>query len=229
MTFGEKIIRFNNSLDFTGTLPSGIRIMNPFRESAEANTIAANFYHRFYNDNKQRKIILGINPGRFGAGITGIPFTDTKRLKEYHHTELTNVKTHEPSAVFVYEVIMAYGGLEKFYGDFYISSVCPLGFTKMGPKGELNYNYYDSKQLIDAVCELIVNSLQMQLQFGLNRDIAFCLGTGKNVAFLEKLNNKYHFFKRIQPLEHPRFVMQYKSKTKHEYVEKYVKLLGMNE
>jgi hypothetical protein len=95
----------------------------------------------------------------------------------------------------------------------------------MGPKGELNYSYYDSKDLIDAVYDLIVDSLQKQLQFGLNTDVAFCLGTGKNVAFLEKLNNKYHFFKRIQPLEHPRFVMQYKSKTKHEYVEKYVKLL----
>ncbi len=28
-----------------------------------------------------RYLILGINPGRFGGGITGIPFTDPIRLQ----------------------------------------------------------------------------------------------------------------------------------------------------
>jgi len=226
MTFAEKIIQFNNSLDFKGTLPEGIRIMNPFKESPEANAIAEQFYHKYYNDHNQRRIILGINPGRFGAGITGIPFTDTKKLQEYHGVELPNTRTYEPSAVFVYDVIMAYGGLKKFYSHFYISSVCPLGFTKMGPKGEINYNYYDSKELTSAVYDLIVESLQKQLQFGLDTSIAYCLGTGENVKFLEKLNAKYHFFQKIQPLEHPRFIMQYKNKTKQDYVEKYVRLLS---
>lgn len=226
MTFGEKIIQFNNSLNFKGTLPEGIRIMNPFKESPEANAIAEQFYHKYYNDHNHRRIILGINPGRFGAGITGIPFTDTKKLLEYHGVELAHVKTYEPSAVFVYDVILAYGGLERFYSDFYISSVCPLGFTKMGPKGEINYNYYDSKELTAAVYDLIVDSLQRQLQFGLDTSVAYCLGTGENVKFLEKLNAKYHFFEKIQPLEHPRFIMQYKNKTKQDYVEKYIRLLS---
>ena len=35
-------------------------------------------------------------------------------------------------------------------------------------------------------------------------------------------NNKLNFFDKIIPLEHPRFIMQYKSKHKHFYIEKYV-------
>jgi hypothetical protein len=31
MTFADKIIQFNKQLDFDGTLPAGIRIMNPFK------------------------------------------------------------------------------------------------------------------------------------------------------------------------------------------------------
>jgi hypothetical protein len=89
---------------------------------------------------------LGINPGRFGAGVTGIPFTDTKRLEEKCWLTIEGLTTYEPSSVFVYDVIEAYGGVEKFYSDYYISSVCPLGFVKFNEKGkEINYNYYDSR------------------------------------------------------------------------------------
>ena len=30
------------------------------------------FYSKYYSDNNKRILILGINPGRFGSGITGI-------------------------------------------------------------------------------------------------------------------------------------------------------------
>lgn len=48
------------------------------------------------------------------------------------------------------------------------------------------------------------------------------MGTGKNAAFLQALNEKEKFFKEVVPLEHPRFVMQYKSKTKSQYIDKYL-------
>ncbi len=38
------------------------------------------FYYKYYNDSNKRKFIIGINPSRHGAGVTGVPFTDTKRL-----------------------------------------------------------------------------------------------------------------------------------------------------
>jgi len=128
-TFADKIIEFNHSLDFTGELPTGINLMNPFKGNSDILSVSSSFYKKFYNDNSPRHLILGINPGRFGAGVTGIPFTDTKRLTNECGIKYSGKETHEPSSVFVYEVIEAYGGINKFYNDFYINSISPLGFT----------------------------------------------------------------------------------------------------
>jgi hypothetical protein len=221
-SFAEKIIEFNRSLDFKGKLPEGINIMNPFRDDYIMQ-ISSSFYKKYYNDNSARHLILGINPGRLGAGFTGIPFTDTKRLTNECGLKYTGRETHEPSSVFVYEVIKEYGGPEKFYNDIYISSICPLGFTISDAKGNVkNYNYYDSTELSVAVFDFIVESIKKQIDFGLETDVCFCFGTGKNEKFLRALNDKYGFFKKIVALEHPRFIMQYRSKHKKEYIRKYI-------
>lgn len=226
MTFAEKIIDFNSNLDYRGALPDGIRIMNPFRDNPEVLTVIKKFYCKFYSDNLERHLILGINPGRFGAGVTGIPFTDTKRMIEKCEIKIDGLETHETSSVFVYDVIEAFGGAEKFYSHFYINSVCPLGFTSIGKNGkEVNYNYYDSKALTDAVYDFMVQNIQKQIEFPIKRDVCFCLGSGKNSDFLNKLNAEHHFFERVIPLDHPRFVMQYKSKQKQVYINKYIELL----
>ena len=223
MTFADKIIAFNQSLDFKGELSEGINIMNPFKGNDDILSISSSFYKKFYNDNNPRHLILGINPGRFGGGVTGIPFTDTKRLTNECGIKYPGKETHEPSSVFVYEVIEAYGGVNKFYNDFYINSICPLGFTISDAKGnEKNYNYYDSKELTNTVFPFMVESIKKQIAFGINTDICFCFGTGKNEKFLLLLNDKFGFFKSIIALEHPRFVMQYKSKSKLEYIDKYI-------
>lgn len=223
MTFAEKIINFNKSLDFTAELPEGIQVMNPFKEGTDSLAISSAFYRKFYNDLKPRHLILGINPGRFGAGVTGIPFTDTKRLKNECGLEYHGNETHEPSSVFVYEVIEAYGGPQHFYADFYINSVCPLGFVIMDEKGRFkNYNYYDSPALTEIVKPFVVESIRAQIDFGVDTDVCFSFGTGKNDKFLQALNKEYGFFKTIIPLEHPRFVMQYKSKSKQLYIDKYL-------
>jgi hypothetical protein len=225
-SFAEKIISFYSELDFQGELPPGISVMNPFRTNPGVLDTASRFYRKYYNDYLKRHLILGINPGRFGAGVTGIPFTDTVRLKEKCGLTIAGLKTYETSSVFVYEMIDRYGGPEKFYGDFYISAVSPLGFTYKKPDGkEVNYNYYDSKALTDSIYGFAVDSLREQIDFGIEQDICFCLGTGKNYKFLSELNSEYHFFKKILPLEHPRFIMQYKSKLKHFYIRSYLEIL----
>ena len=224
MSFANKVIQFNKQLEYTGAkLPPGIRIMNPFREYAQTMGIAEQFYHKYYNDNNPRHIILGINPGRFGGGLTGIPFTDPKRLKSECDIDYVGKVTHEPSSVFVYEAIHAYGGVEAFYKKFYINSLFPLGFTTVDDKGkEKNYNYYDSRELINAVTGDIIDNVKKQVALGINTDVCFCFGTGKNETFLRKLNEEHGFFKKIVALEHPRFIMQYKAKAKQFYIDKYV-------
>lgn len=224
MTLADQIIHYYRELTYTGaTLPPGIRIMNPFREDEQVMQIVEQFYHKFYNDNKQRCLVLGINPGRFGGGLTGIPFTDPKRLQSECHIAYTGKVTHEPSSVFVYEVIQAYGGAEEFYGDIYINSVCPLGFTSIDAKGrEKNYNYYDSPELMTAVKDFAIDNIQKQTAMGVAVDTCFCLGTGKNEKYLRRLNDECQFFKNLVVLEHPRFIMQYKMRNKQYYIDKYV-------
>lgn len=222
-TFADKIIAFNEQVEFTGQLPEGIRIMNPFKENPEILAISGAFYKKYYDDYQQRHLILGINPGRFGAGVTGVPFTDSHRLKNECELPYLGKDTYEPSSVYVYDMIKSFGGATAFYQHFYINSVCPLGFTAIKEKGkEVNYNYYDSKELTEAVYDFIVWNIKTQIEMGVNTDVCFCFGTGQNEKFLKKLNEKMQFFGKIVALEHPRFIMQYKSKSKQMYIDKYL-------
>lgn len=227
MTFAEKVISFNQKVQYTGLpLPEGIRAMNPYQEISGTMDIVEMFYRKFYNDNRERHLILGINPSRLGAGLTGIPFTDPKRLISACHIPYKGKMTHELSSVYIYEMIEAYGGVKRFYGDFYINSPCPLGFASIDFKGrEKNYNYYDSKALLNAVENYTIENIQKYISMGVNTETCFCLGTGKNKMYLDKLNKKYCLFNQIIALEHPRFIMQYKSSEKPEYIRKYVTAL----
>jgi hypothetical protein len=87
---------------------------------------------------------------------------------------------------------------------------------------EKNYNYYDSKALCNTVTPFIIENIQKQIALGVNTDVCFCFGTGQNEKFIRKLNEEHGFFKKIIALEHPRFIMQYKTKTKQFYIDKYL-------
>lgn len=223
MTKADKILDFMADVHFDGKLPDGIDIMNPYRESADIRAICFAFYNKFYSDQQDRILILGINPGRLGAGATGIPFTDTKRLNDKCGVPWSGFSTHEPSSAFMYEMIDAYGGPEVFYRRFYINSVCPLGFVKViGDKRPVNYNYYDEPKLEEAVRPLIIENIQRQIAIAGRSDVCFCLGSGKNFKYLNNLNEKSGFFGRVVALEHPRFIMQYRQKSKENYVADYL-------
>jgi hypothetical protein len=225
----QKIIDYHLSLSYNDLiLPQGIGLMNPVREHSHIREIVERFYQKFYNDDLTRTMIIGINPGRLGAGSTGLPFTDTKRLKEFCGIEIPQLYTHEPSSVFVYDVIQAMGGVEIFYKDFYVTSAFPLGFTTTSGLGKaINYNYYDSAELQKLTTPYIVKHLHHQINMGCKTDKAFVLGMGKNYAFLNKINEKHHFFENLIPLEHPRYIMQYKLKSKDSYIADYLnKLIG---
>jgi len=206
-------------------LPKGVSVLNPFQDNVEVNNWSNTFYGRFYADSQPRHLILGINPGRLGAGQTGIPFTDTKRLYEYFGLGSVDDITHESSSAYIYRMIDAYGGAVDFYSRYLISSVCPLGFVTGKNGKQLNFNYYDSPALQKAVTPFIVRCLEEQLQWPIKRDKVFCLGTGKNVKFLKDLNEKYRWFESIVSLEHPRYIMQYKAQRVDEYIEKYIQAL----
>jgi hypothetical protein len=219
MMLAEKILSFLRTLT-PPPLPSGITVMNPYR-NADVWRLCEAFYRKYYADDHPRTLVLGINPGRFGGGTTGIPFTDPVKLKIWCGIDNSLPPKTELSANFVYAVIDKAGGPDVFFRQVYISSVCPLGFTRQGR----NLNYYDIGELQDAVTGFCVESLYKQLSFGLHPDKVYCLGEGKNFAFLEQLNRKYQLFRTIIPLPHPRFIMQYKRKEMHQMVLRYLDML----
>ena len=221
--FSEKIISFIQQLKFPVPLTDGIEILYPFLDKAVMNT-CSQFYEKYFADNNKRSLIIGINPGRFGAGVTGIPFTDPIRLKENCGINHNWPLKQELSSVFIYEMINAFGSVEKFYSNFYITAVSPLGFIQ----NNRNLNYYDNRALQTSIKPFVIDCLEKQIAFGVKTDKAFCLGDGKNYSYLSKLNDEYHFFKQIIPLSHPRFIMQYKLKKKQDYIKKYIDELTRN-
>lgn len=211
-TFGERVKAFNRALQLRAKMPAGVSVMNPFTESPLALRISDAFYDKFYNDNHKRHFILGINPGRFGAALSGVPFTDFRRLEQYCGISAEGQRAHEPSSEFVYAMITSISSVEEFYRRFYINSVCPLGFVIQKENGRgVNYNYYDDAALFESVKPFIIQSIRQQIDFGCYTDEAFCLGV-KNATYLSALNGDHRFFHKITVLPHPRFIIQYRRK-----------------
>ena len=221
-TFGERVIDFNRNLTYNGNLPAGFQVMNPFLDNPETMKVMSEFYHKYYNDNRKRRFIIGINPSRNGAGVTGVPFTDTKRLDNVCGIKMESARTHEVSSVFVYDLIEAYGGADLFYNDFYINSPFPLAIIRESKGGNwLNANYYDDRMLFNLVKEYMIESLKKHIDLGLDTDEVFILGV-KNANFIAKLNAEEKMFGKLTALEHPRYIQQYKSRDKLFYIDKYL-------
>jgi Domain of unknown function (DUF4918) len=223
MNFSTHVIDFTRRLHIPDVpLPEGFDWLFPY-DKPETMAALTTFYEKYYQSAAQRTFLFGINPGRFGAGVTGVPFTDPIRLEKECGISNGFDKKPELSSVFVWQFINAFGGIEVFGRRFYITSLSPLGFVKDGK----NINYYDDRALQRAVEPFIVWNIQTQLEFGANRDTAICLGEGQNAAFFRKINEKHGFFKKIAALPHPRWVMQYRRKKVEEYVRVYVETLNL--
>ena len=216
----DSLIHFYQSLQPPKNLPKDIKILFPQKDH-QVIEIIKKFFEKYFNDTKPRRLMFGINPGRYGAGITGVNFTAPRQLKEKcridHHLGLTS----ELSAEFIYDMINEYGGVRKFYTNWFIGSVCPLGFIKNGK----NINYYDEKKLMEAVTPFIIDCINKQLAIGFSTDKCLCIGGEKNFKFLSGLNNEYKWFKEIVPLPHPRFILQYRRKQKDQFIHQYLSAL----
>lgn len=225
----DRLLRHVLSFSLKETkLPEGVGVLDPFNgpNADEVRRIVTLFHRKYYGDDTPRVLMLGINPGRLGAGSTGLSFTDTKRCESDLGIPVNGLRTHEPSSDFFYRMVRAAGGAEAFYSKVYVHAICPLGFVKQGPQGnEINLNYYDDKTLEEAVTPFVSNWLKTLVACGMRTDVVFCIGAGKNAAYFEKLNASLGLFDRIVTLEHPRFVMQYKARTMDTYIDKYVSAL----
>jgi hypothetical protein len=214
------ILDFYKKLRPRFAVGDGIEIMNPYKEPATWE-LASRFYKKFYADPRPRAFIFGINPGRHGAGVTGVPFTDPLRLERECGIPNDMKKKAELSAEFVYRVIHGYGGVEAFFGQFFITAMSPLGFVRHGR----NLNYYDDKELIKDFEPFMLKCIRVQLETMPTYTTCYCLGEGANYKYFSRVNGQHGFFKEIVPLPHPRFIMQYRRKRIGEFVDLYLSRL----
>jgi len=201
-------------------IPEWYECMNPY-EHKETMTIVDEFLTKYYSDDKPRTLIFGINPGRFGSGITGISFTDPVRLKEKLKIKHPFEMRPELSSEFIYEVISAYGGPKKFFSNFFISAVYPLGFLHEGK----NINYYELDKWKSYMLDFIVDELNAHAKWPINREKCICIGQGENFKVLKELNDEHKWFDKVVALPHPRWVLQYRRKEKEEYITAYLDAL----
>ncbi|KPK86696.1 MAG: hypothetical protein AMS27_04475 [Bacteroides sp. SM23_62_1] len=220
MTLSDKLQEFYFHLDPGRNLPPGFEIMNPFT-NPYVRDLCTSFYNKYFSDNNKRSLLLGINPGRFGAGVTGITFTDPIRLEKECGIQNNYKKRLEISSVFIYDVIRSYGGPDRFYSKFLLSAVSPLGFMRKGK----NVNYYDTRELLYKLKPFIVSTLKQQVAIAGSNERVFCLGEGRNYWYLNKLNMELDLFGEIISLPHPRWIMQYRFRNKRDYVKEYLRKL----
>ena len=229
MTFSEQILQFNDKLSHElFDLPAGFKVINPFKGDQKelVKKVTTAFYQKYYNDAHTRRLILGSSPARSGSAITGVPFEDAKHLQSETGIFIDKFNINQSSSGFLYDVIREYGGCKKFYTDFYMNFVCPLGIVRKNSKGnEVNCNYYENDKLQARLYPFIINSIRSQIEFGIDTSVCYCIGSGKNFDFLTKINQAHKLFDTIIPLEHPRFIMQYNSKHKDIFIEKYISAL----
>jgi hypothetical protein len=221
ISFGHSIADFLTTVRVDIQLPIGFELLNPYGDAEVCRVVRA-MCSSYYSGNGSRIGVWGINPGRFGAGVTGLSFTDPEALREDLGIDSAITGRREPSAEYVYKVIRELGGPSEFYRHFYLSALCPLGFVRNG----VNINFYDDTEFADRLAPQIVNMMKTQIAFGLRTDRCVVLGTGKLRTFFEKVVRSHIHFERVDYLEHPRFIMQYKRKQIDQYVSKYVNVFA---
>src|SRR5262245_50345158 len=104
--FAKELITFYKSLQPPQKLPKGVEVLFP-QKDPQVIKIVEVFCKKFFVNNPSRRLLLGINPGRLGAGITGVNFTAPKQLSENCGINHPFKPSSELSAEFIYEVINA--------------------------------------------------------------------------------------------------------------------------
>lgn len=219
MSFSTKATNYFLSLRSSARLSDGVDVINPYKLPEVKNVVRV-FYNKFYNDDNKRIYMFGINPGRFGGGLTGIAFTDPVALKKYCNIENNLGERKELSSKFIYELITEYGGVKKFFSNVFMTALFPLALTRNGK----NFNYYGDNKVFELLRQDIIGSVHQQIEFGARVDKVIILGK-KNADFFRKINEENKLFSRIYALDHPRFIMQYRKKQINKYISSYLKTL----
>lgn len=191
----DNMLNFYNAINSSDELKQqSITVLNEFIENEK---LVREFYEKYVNNNIDniKVVMCGINPGRYGAGKTGIPFIDFNSLSEL----LQNIKRKdsERSAEFFYSIIKNYRA-EKFYSNIYVTNICSIGFEK----SKKNHNYYELSEAIKEIIyknflekmKIINPNVIIPLSKEVEKTLKYLKSNGelKNVLIDEGLNHPYY-------------------------------------
>lgn len=220
MTFASKAVKYFCNLKTPNYLLNSVDVINPY-ELKEIKNLVKYFFYKYYDDYNERIFIVGINPGRFGGGLTGIPFTDPIALKIHCGIDNDLGNRKELSSKFIYRLAEEFGGTKKFFSKVFLTALYPFALIKNGK----NFNYYDDKSLASILRYDIIKNIETQIAFGTRKDLAIILGK-KNAEYFSSINKEKKFFNKIVVLEHPRFIMQYRLKNLNDFIDKYLSYIN---
>src|SRR4026209_70903 len=103
-TFAASVIDFYRNLKPPRLRGHDVDVLFPYRDP-NVRAVMEEFYRKFFSDQRQRVFIIGINPGRFGAGTTGVPFTDPVSLALHCGIPNAFQKRRELSAIFIEQLL----------------------------------------------------------------------------------------------------------------------------
>jgi hypothetical protein len=156
-----------------------ISILDDFINNFE---VINEFYNKYITPNNPKVIICGINPGRFGAGKTGIAFLDFSSVSKLINN--INRTDTERSAQFFYNIIEKFTP-ENFYKHFYVTNISCLGF-KIKKKRWVNLNYYS---LPLEIKNIFINNFLNEVNYLKPKYIISCSGeVHKTLCELKKNN-----------------------------------------
>jgi len=164
------------------------------------------FWHRFYSGDLPRQVICGLNPGRLGAGLTGVPFTDFQTLARWM-PQIERQDT-EPSAQFFAKVVDAIG-VESFFQRFYVTNISAVGYVKDGR----NLNYHDlPAEALEFVGRRFVEEME-------NVRPLRIIALGRQV---ERSIKKLLPEVSVTYLPHPAWVSTYRKSSQQDWIDLYL-------
>jgi uracil-DNA glycosylase len=170
------------------------------------------FWQTYYGDSVSRVVICGINPGRHGAGKTGIPFVDFQSLAQL----ITGVdrQDSERSAKFFFQVVRQFG-VEDFFNSFYVTNVSSVGFMRDGKN--LNHN-----ELPESALTVVERNFMQEMAI-IQPTHVISLGEVVQNSVRTLLPASVDCSMR---LPHPAWVTSYRGKEMHEWTNRYLSMLG---
>ena len=186
----------------------GICVLSDFLDHRH---VMENFWATFYPEGPPPQVICGLNPGRHGAGLTGVPFRDFKTLSKW--MQGINRQDAEPSAQFFAKVVEAVG-VEAFFKRFYVTNISAVGYVRDGK----NLNYHDLPEVALRVVER--NFMEEMASVQPTRIIA--LGKHPYATVGKLLSSSVG---DIAYLPHPSWIMTYRRREADDWLGRYIDAL----